>query len=362
LEEGNNDWRMYPNRDVHGIYVLPDGYTLARLPSNARIKLSDTKHHAKIKLSSSYNMPKVIVSIVQVLYASSTLYRSRGDQIARYGYAAFGLTVIPYIIMSIINLLGHLLTPDYSTLYLIRSSEMVEAEAEGRAGYFAATIGSVVEDIPESFQNAGAGSYIVEKVSQGQIPVYLPPEFTLRKHVPTITPSKITSSNTGSSLDPPKDATEASEILAGPKALQNSESSALLNVVEFGHGPDKDKITIRIPCCTPFQTEGPQLFSRRKAKVMYYVTVFFLGAIPYAVIALLTGFRPGSSTKAQRVWTMGWLSLGCVWGALFPRNMGSGLDQRSFEFGFSICFCAFAVGGFVVVGQMLEAYGSCTLF
>jgi hypothetical protein len=347
--------------------VLPKGYTLARLPSNARIQLPDVKNLAKIKLSSSYNMPKVIVSIVQVLYASSTLYRSRGDQIARYGYAAFGLTVIPYIIMSIINLLGHLLTPDYSTLYLIRSSEMTEAEAEaeGRAGYFAATIGSVVEDIPESFQNAGAESYIVEEVLPGPLRFYSPPKFTLRKHVPTIAPSKITSSNTGSSLDPPEDAAEASEILAEPNALQNSESSALLNVVECGNGPDEDKITIRIPCCAPFQTEGPQLFSIRKATVMYYVTIYFLGAIPYAVIALLTGFRPGSSTKAQRVWTMGWLSLGCVWGALFPRRIvdsGNYHDQRLLEFGFSIFFCAFAVGGFVVVGQMLEAYGSCTLF
>ena len=352
---------MYPNRNVHGICVLPKGYTLAKLPSNARIQLPDARNHAKIKLSSSYNMPKVIVSIVQVLYASSTLYRSRGDQITRYGYAAFGLTVIPYIIMSIINLLGHLLTPDYSTLYLIRSSEMVEAEAEaeGRDGYFAATIGSVVEDIPESFQNSGAESYIVEKVLQGQIPV-----FTLRKHVPTITPSNITSSNIVSSLNQPKDTAEASEILAEPKTLQNSESSPFLNVVKHGYGPDEDKITIRIPCCTPFQTEGSQLFGRRKATVMYYVTVFFLGAIPYAVIALLTGFHPGSSTKAQRVWTMGWLSLGCVWGALFPRRIvDNGYShQRLEEFGFSIFFCAFAVGGFVVVGQMLEAYGSCTLF
>jgi hypothetical protein len=202
-------------------------------------------------------------------------------------------------------------------------------------------------------------------VEQGPTGIYSSPKFTVRKYVPTITPSEITSSNIVSSLDQQKDTAEASEILAEPKTLQNSESSAFLNAVKHRYVPDEDKITFRIPCYTPFQTEGPQLFSRRKAKVIYYVTVFFLGAIPYAVIALLTGFRPGSSTKAQRVWTMGWLSLGCVWGALFPRrivdNSGSGLNQRSFEFGFSICFCAFAVGGFVVVGQMLEAYGSCTL-
>ena len=61
-----------------------------------------------------------MVSIVQVLLASATLYETRGDQFNQYGYAAFGLTVIPYIVMSIVNLLGNLLTPDFPTLYLVR--------------------------------------------------------------------------------------------------------------------------------------------------------------------------------------------------------------------------------------------------
>jgi hypothetical protein len=83
--------------------------------------------------------------MVQVVYASVTLYRTRGDQLDRYGYAAFGLTVIPYIVMSMVNLLGNLLTPEYPNLYLVRSKEMTEAESQG--GYFEATIGEVVDDL-----------------------------------------------------------------------------------------------------------------------------------------------------------------------------------------------------------------------
>ena len=50
-----------------------------------------------------------------------------GDQIQRYGYAAFGLTVAPYLLMSIVNLLGTMLTPDYPCLYLVSSEVMDEA-------------------------------------------------------------------------------------------------------------------------------------------------------------------------------------------------------------------------------------------
>jgi hypothetical protein len=64
-----------------------------------------------------------------VLYASYTLYKTRGDQLNQYGYAAFGFTVIPYIIMSFVNLVGNLLTPDYSTLYLVSSLELEEAKS-----------------------------------------------------------------------------------------------------------------------------------------------------------------------------------------------------------------------------------------
>ncbi|KAK0630495.1 hypothetical protein B0T17DRAFT_222286 [Bombardia bombarda] len=75
-------------------------------------------------VSCNYNVVKIIVSLVQAVYAVMTLYQTRGDQISRYGYAAFGLTVTPYAIMSIVNLLGNLARPDYATVHVVESEDM----------------------------------------------------------------------------------------------------------------------------------------------------------------------------------------------------------------------------------------------
>lgn len=120
-------------RKVHGLSELPKGYSLALLPSNAHVvpnKPYQTGHQKSLTLSSSASIPQSMVAIFQVLYASYTLYKTRGDQLDRYGYAAFGLTVIPYIIMSFLNLLGNLSTPNYPTLYLVGSAELEEAKLQ----------------------------------------------------------------------------------------------------------------------------------------------------------------------------------------------------------------------------------------
>lgn len=143
-------------RKVHGICCLPHGYALAILPAGASImeigkdKSEDDRLATEdgielrapisqadspsnpdkgpgIELSRNYNLPKGVIALFQTLYASATLYRARGDQIQRYGYAAFGLTVAPYLVMSIINLLGTMITPDYPCVYLVRSEIMDEA-------------------------------------------------------------------------------------------------------------------------------------------------------------------------------------------------------------------------------------------
>lgn len=68
-----------------------------------------------------------LISLAQSIYASYTLYQSQGDQVITYGYAVFGLTVAPFVVMSIINLVGNLLAPDYPAMYLVDSSVMAEA-------------------------------------------------------------------------------------------------------------------------------------------------------------------------------------------------------------------------------------------
>src|SRR6185436_6782130 len=77
---------------------------------------------------------KVIISVLQLLFAISTLYRTRGNQLDVYGYAAFGLTVTPYAWMTLINLLGNLLCPQYDTMFIVESSGYDELQDRLRQG------------------------------------------------------------------------------------------------------------------------------------------------------------------------------------------------------------------------------------
>lgn len=85
-------------------------------------------------LSASYNIPKLIISLIQAIWATITLYQTRGDQITEYGYAAFGLTVAQYAWMSILNTIANLLSPEYPAMFIVRTDTM--AEAEEREGCF----------------------------------------------------------------------------------------------------------------------------------------------------------------------------------------------------------------------------------
>jgi len=73
-----------------------------------------------------------------------TLYQSRGNQINIYGYAAFGLTVVPYAIISLVNLFSALVTPEYPALFMVGSDIMDEAIRHGATFY--GVVGRLVLD------------------------------------------------------------------------------------------------------------------------------------------------------------------------------------------------------------------------
>ena len=50
-----------------------------------------------ISISSNYSLVKVLAAIARLLFGIATLYDTKADQIPRYGFAAFGLTVVPCI-------------------------------------------------------------------------------------------------------------------------------------------------------------------------------------------------------------------------------------------------------------------------
>jgi hypothetical protein len=177
VSEEKDKLQPVTSQKVHGLSKLPRGYRLAVLPSNADVVPNvtngnaddDLDHLKTISTSSSSNIPQSLVALVQILYASYTLYQTRGDQLTRYGYAAFGLTVIPYIIMSFMNLLGNLLTPSYPTLYLVHSPELAEAQLLG--AHIDGVVGKVKEVAETWYTSAGYFTGQVHHRGEGVRPI-----------------------------------------------------------------------------------------------------------------------------------------------------------------------------------------------
>ena len=269
---------------------LPRGYSLTRLPSNARIISDVGDKPGDLELCSSYNVPKAIIAIIQAIYASITLYCARGDQIQRYGYAAFGLTVLPYLIMSIMNLLATSLLPDYSTLYIVRSLELDEA----------ITVGAQVD---------GAVGRIVQSTIEGD---------------------------------------------------RFLTSNAYKSLISITHVHSRVEVSCYPPM--PFEEVGAERWTEAGIYNSMGLIWYVFGAIPIAIIGIWTRFEAGKSTKAQRVWTMIWLVIDIIYGPLLEifsdrHRPFESLQQRS-ELAPAIVTIP-AIGGFVVVGQMLRAYGTC---
>ncbi|KAH7136981.1 putative pogo transposable element [Dactylonectria estremocensis] len=150
---------------IHGLCRLPEGYDLVVVPRTATFERDDqaadlaSPFHEHVRrwltapfrveavpltvLCCSYNIVKIFVSLAQLGFAIATLYRTRGDQIDLYGYAAFGLTVAPYAWMSFVNLAGNIMCPQYDTMFVVESSSLdclrAEAEAAGASDSFMVT-------------------------------------------------------------------------------------------------------------------------------------------------------------------------------------------------------------------------------
>ena len=97
-----------------------------------------------IKLCRSKELTSALVGIAQVIFASITIYRARGDQIEKYGYAAYGLSVHPYLLMSLANLIKLAVCGRYPYAYVLRTATLAEAEKD--RGVFEGAVGNPRED------------------------------------------------------------------------------------------------------------------------------------------------------------------------------------------------------------------------
>ena len=289
---------------------IPPSTSLLKRISNFIFCSPHPKERDSIVLANNYNLVKISVSIGQIVFAIGTLYLTRGDQISLFGYAAFGLTVVPYAWMSLINLLGNILCPQYSTLFLVKSKSLDE----------------LMQVI----------------ISQGK-----EDEFPIEGAVGRITPES-------------------------EKWAKNIHRF----IVEMLRTPRQRLPKGISPLTLKIGTPGTQ----RK----FYYTALSTPIIGLAITLLIMGtisrFSPGSSAVHQRVWIMLWYVCGTYFGSMFSMLLEVGVECRNPVLGFTLprkvsilrrilslivsvgllgSLIAPAIGGFVVVGQMIMQYGTC---
>lgn len=260
-----------------------------------------------------------MIAVLQLLYASTTLYDTRGNQLKFYGYAAFGLTVAPYLVVSLVNLVGVLVTPDFPTLYMVESEIMEEVKQRDSA-CFRGMVGRL--EAPEQ-----------------SIDLAFRTDEQCRKYI-----HKCKSNyDDGRGFVPG----QIFEVLV----------------------PQQPRITgtiCLVPACHSYPGDSEWL------SLKFYLSrlslSFILGLLAVAINGCLSHLKAGGSIRPQRAWTMTWLSFNILLRSdgVMEDFRGDHWDQFYFtpDLGWftkvEMLICGFpAIGGLVVVGQMSVEYGYC---
>ena len=289
------------------------------------VKVLPNSETTRVRLSCSNGLLKSAAAVVQLLFACLTLYRTKGGQVEMYGYAAFGLTVIPYAIMSILNLTANLLTPEYPMLFMVQSDGMRIRQLGYSKPQFDGIVGTIV---PENARTDNSGFY--DTISARDI---------LRKQG------------------------KCQGMVQIPEDYVEDQSDGELEVLVLGSFG---------------RHETTPTFDRtQKIRNLVAIAIGIAAlVIPYVLIAIFShGFETGTeSTTLQRGFVMSWLVVGQVFGAISgwlghsdstAGNLFYNYQLRDREGYFSLLLLVAvitpAVGGFVVVGLMIKQFGSCVL-
>ena len=418
------------SRVVFGLSEPPDQYEFAFVPRNTEV--IQLKDHLPIpssndpatflsrlqsivapstpKLSSSLNLVKGMVALVQLLYTSFTLYHTDGGQLNQYGFVAPGLTVLPYAIMSGLNLIASLVAPNYPTLYLVRSKVMEEAER--RTGLpFNYVVGKVVDEsdtnndvmegwseIVGSFEDDDKLLYITSsaekdkkiEISDGSSQdIYVPacPRFQRTDDTWT-SPLRQFNKTPQDELEFPRYVARFQQDLTPPSLFSRfllwlplilpSLLSALLTLARpllrlvtplftslltstsSLFRPVTSRLTPRLT--SQVRPRPPRLLEPALNKYELFLVAFIIGTEVLIALAL-SNFSRQQSTVAQRAWIVTWLIAGYFFGAMIYDELSVTQSRsRKMICLFIVSYSAPAIGGLVVVSQMLKAYGICHRF
>lgn len=127
LQDANNQITQ-PTTPESVLVIVPKSFTISECGS---------AQDSELRLAYNHNIIKILAGLVQILYGSYQLYQSTGPLIEKYGYASYQLTILPYIFMSLINLVAALCEPEFPAMFLVRGS--VEDGICGEVGIVSST-------------------------------------------------------------------------------------------------------------------------------------------------------------------------------------------------------------------------------
>lgn len=285
---------------------------------------------------------------MQLIFASSTLYEARGDQIERYGYAAFGLTVAPYAWMSFLNLVGNLVCPQYATMYIVESSSMDELKAPFGVSGAVGRLSSESEEVlrrwyethyqrRDPFKEAGGVHHCVQSPKLQEYPGLL----EILSFVSSMVPIGIVGGLSG--FQKGKSATYQrawTMVWLAFGAAVGPMMGTLTLIIIGGVGIIQDIGGMMSKPAALVLRATQKMIAILHAEPIYYHILYPIWDLQasFAVYRLALDRVPEAKTTIL-AFLRNYL--------LFTAIMGP------------LCYATGAAGGFVVVGQMLREYGTC---
>lgn len=357
--------------DIHGETLLPPGYHWT-IPGGTILEdlASQTIDREHIRVGRSLSVLKALASVAQVIFSSVTIYQARGTQLEKYGYAAFGLSVFPYTLMSLVNLVASAITGEYPTIYILRTAVLEEAKQRG--GKISGDMGTLSATRPTGME------------SQDDVAMPSSEEAGLDRNSTEYPPQR--KRFIATRLQTRRDQHKVILVARIDSDLNREFEFELINRYE----EDDSALVIHISATR--NVEGPVHIGDRMGFIHGFPIPVPLGGLPFSFgysvyvavliiphvfIFLLTNFHKGHSTKAERRWMMSWLvfnQLLSVCGvflapfhAIFSM-LGAAGPGELITFLMFLCACIGALiyaipafGGFVVVGKMLLEYTPCSI-
>ncbi len=351
---------------IHGLCKLAPHYELCYVPSDMKVYPHLTLHDTtssrptdrdqvplsqQTRLASSHAIPRIFFSLAQTISGVYQLYKVRGAQIRQYGFAAYGLTVIPYVIVSIINVLGSLLSNEYTSIYIVHSEIM--DEMIGRGGMVDGIVGTIAvpkENFEEADRIQGESQCKVEGTSF----VFEGSQDALRCRTIGDSPTQ-----EFAIVEPEP----ANPIPKAPLKVRFRKSiHRLFHRTKGSRAPPTaaSPMTITIHSHLSF-TRLPRPRFQGLLDIIAIALLCIAIFTPYLIIGVLTGFRANNATTTQTNYALLWLVAGQMHGYFGHSDR---LISRKRAIGgllFIIwAYGSYCVGGFVIIAQELVESGMCT--